>query len=146
MVRQFQLPALIPVPGDSHWFHSPLTLGVAATRAGTLAHLGRISNSAYCNILMNDLLLFICGCSLSERGEVISWQIPRDVTSWWNSGSGYRCFLASVTIDFSFKAIFFLNSSQEVSAKEEGNKHFASRKLQFGKHSSNEGKKTQTNK
>lgn len=41
---------------------------------------------------------------------------------------------------------YFLNSRKDVSTKDEGNKHFASRKLQFGKRSSDEGKLKPTNK
>lgn len=109
-----------------------------------MATVWRISDAAYRNALMNDSFLFICGRSLSERGEVISWRIPGGMTSWWNSGSGYQCFMASVTIDY-FKFFFFLTPGNEVSTKEGGNKRFAFRKLRFGKCSSKEGK-IKTNK
>lgn len=120
-------------------FHSLLAFEMqccGSARKHALDTVWGISDSEYHNILMNDSLLFIYGCSLSERGEVIRRWIPGGMTSWWNSGSGISVLYGICYHRFSF--IYLLNSRKCVSTEGEASKHFASRKLKFGKYSSNE--------
>lgn len=85
--------------------------------------------------------LSLFGCGLFIKVSEVRSSAGESLGAWPHGGTlavGYQCFMASVPIDF-HPVIYLLNSRKCASAQGEASKCFASRKLQFGKYSSNEG-------